>query len=266
MLVNRVHKQYACRICGNAIGIKVCRCKAAYYCSKNCQKIDWKSHKSDCYQLVDHPKCSKQIAHNSSITTVECIASDSLQLEQSQSTQQISISTALSHRADPRERRQYDPTLMQYQQHQPLADTNTTTPSAIDDFEENLLNSLMYGVDDSTEEEILKNLNLTADELLAACNLDTETSSLNQQNTTGDRLFNEKIVEEIQRRSSFEYKPEYKETRDKLEKELSQFREIDLHEAQNQLSDEEAPSDIMISAQNPKYINHAKLDDHLLYK
>lgn len=266
MLVNRVHKQYACRICGNAIGLKVCRCRAAYYCSKNCQKIDWKSHKSDCYQLVDHPKSCKQSAHNSSITPVDYSASDSLHQEQSK--QQISISNALSHQQEnSRARRQYDPTPMQYQQQQEsLAETNTTPPSAIDDFEENLLNSLMYGVDESTEEEILKNLNITADELLAACNLDTESSSSNEQNTTDDQLFDEKTVEEIQRRTSFEYKPEYKETRDKLEKELSDFREINLYEAQQQLSDEEAPSNIMISAQNPKYLNHAKLDDHLLYK
>lgn len=149
---------------------------------------------------------------------------------------------------------------MQYQ-HQPLVETNTTTSSAIDDFEENLLNSLMYGVDEGTEQEILKNLNITADELLAACNLDTETSSINEQNATDDQLF-----EEIQRRKSFEYKPEYQETRDKLEKELSHFRDINLHEPQQQLEEENPSDEIMITSQNPKYINHAKLDDHLLYK
>lgn len=255
MLLNRVHKPYACRICGNAVGIKVCRCKTAYYCSKDCQKIDWKSHKTDCFQLVDHPKSSKQITRDSSITT-DC-ANDFLHQQQ----QTISISNAPSHQQEQsRARRQYDPTPMQYQ-HQPLVETNTTTSSAIDDFEENLLNSLMYGVDEGTEQEILKNLNITADELLAACNLDTETSSINEQNATDDQLF-----EEIQRRKSFEYKPEYQETRDNLEKELSHFRDINLHEPQQQLEEENPSDEIMITSQNPKYINHAKLDDHLLYK
>lgn len=163
---------------------------------------------------------------------------------------------------------------MQYQQ----ACTNTSAPSSsrVEDFEENLFNSLLFSVDEGTEKEILNNLNIT-DELLTTFNLDADNSSpFDSQNlrefqpiTDADQSFDEKIFERIQRQESFEFKPEYQETRDKLEKELTLFREINLHEPQQQLGGEEinTGSDIMqISSNNPKYIKHAKLDDHLLYK
>lgn len=117
----------------------------------------------------------------------------------------------------------------------------------------------MCGVDEGTEEEILKNLNITADELLAACNLDTESSTTNGETSAEDQFFGDTFDEKNQN----EFKPEYQQTLDDLEKELTNFREIHLHEAQSK--GEEAQSD-MIRSQNPKYINHAKLDDHLLYK
>jgi len=145
--------------------------------------------------------------------------------------------------------------------------------TTIEDFGENLLNSLMYSVDEGTEKEILKNLDISEEELLTSINLDAETEDQSlrdyQPFAVNDQSFDEKIFERIQRQESFEYKPEYKETRDKLEKELSLFREINLHEPQQQLSGDnlDAGSEIMqISPSNPKYINHSKLDDHLLYK
>lgn len=161
---------------------------------------------------------------------------------------------------------------MQYQQSPITTNTTSPTTSTIDDFEENLLNSLMYAVDESTEKEILNNLNIT-DELLTTFNLVNENSSpFDDQNLpfeVDDQQFDEKVFNQIQRRESYELKPEYKETRATLEKELSLFREINLHEPQQQLNEEarNTASDIMqISSNNPKYINHARLDDHLLYK
>jgi endogenous inhibitor of DNA gyrase (YacG/DUF329 family) len=274
MLVNRVHKphkSFSCRICGNAVEIKVCKCQKAYYCSKNCQKIDWKSHKSDCYKIIEHPKSTKQFASNGSIAT----SSDKSQQMLHQYQQQ---SFAPSHQNElAREGRQYDPTPLQYQQPLPLS-TNTSAPSTtIEDFEENLFNSLMNSAGESSEREILENLNIT-DELLKSYNLDTDSSSSfddqnqkNEQYSAGeDQSFDEKILAQIERHQSFECQPEYKETLDKLEKELSLFREINLHEPQHQLEGEDSNSSSdmtqISSNQNPKYINHAKLDDHLLYK
>jgi MYND finger len=269
MLVNRVHKPYVCRICGNATGIKVCKCQRAYYCSKNCQKIDWKSHKTDCYKLVDHPNASKvsSFSNNGLITSNQTASQSAVQQHQ-----QFCESNTQTQTHIHEERRQYDPTPLQYQEN---VTTNTATlPSTIDDFEENLLNSLMYSVDESTEREILKNLNIRADELLTACNLDSEnSSSLDGQpfTATDDQLFDEQIFEQIQESEGFNYQPVQQqllqETRDTLEKELSLFREINLHEPQQNLDgDEGSNSVIMLSQKNPKYINHARLDDHLLYK
>lgn len=218
----------------------MCKCQKAYYCSKNCQKIDWKSHKSDCYKLVEHPSASKTFPNNGLIT-----------------------SNIAANQSDERERRQYDPTLLQYQQ-PIITNTNTITPTAtVNDFDENLFNSLMFSVDESTEREILKNLNIRADELLVACNLDSDNSS-------SEQIFDEKIFDQIDESESFEYKLEkqqlLKETRDNLEKELTLFREINLHEPQHQLDDDSSSEMMKISQTNPKYINHARLDDHLLYK
>lgn len=262
MLVNRVHKPYACRICGNAVGIKVCKCQKAYYCSKNCQKIDWKMHKSDCYQIVDHPKTSgKQMT--------EAMAS---KVPSELSQQQNLVMNAQTQESSAQARRQYDPTPLQYMQQAPVS-TNTSAPqSSIEDFEENLFNSLMYSVDESTEREILENLNIS-DEILATYSLVAENSSFDDQpqaDITDDQAFGERIFEQLQRRKSYEQKPEYKEARDDLEKELLHFREINLHEPQQQLDDSDssnASSNMMqLSSNNPKYINHAKLDDHILYK
>lgn len=283
MLVNRVHKPYLCKICGNAAGIKVCKCQKAFYCSKNCQRIDWKKHKSQCYKLVDHPK--QHFPNNSFATSNN--SSTQLHVEQ----QQQSLDSPLPLQDEPlhvellaREGRQYDPTPLQYQQPQPIC-TNTQSPATtIDDFEENLFNSLMYSVDESTEKEILKSLNTREDELLTPYSLESENypSVSNQtlrelqvsvSNQTDEPSFNDKIFEQIQRQQSFEYKPEtqqlLRETRDNLEKELSLFREINLHEPQQQLDEAEqgtSSSDIMQIPTNPKYVNHARLDEHLLYK
>lgn len=272
MLVNRVHKPhkpFSCKICGNAVGIKVCKCQKAYYCSKNCQKIDWKAHKSDCYKIVDHPKSTKQFASSSIPTNIE---NNQQVLHQHQ--QQSFIPPQQDEQA--REGRQYDPTPLQYQQPSSIS-TNTSAPTTIEDFEENLFNSLMNSVEESSEREILENLSLT-DELLKSYNLDTDSSSsFDDQNTkdyqqqyvaSEDQSFDEKIFQQIQQ--SFECQPEYKETRENLEKELSLFREINLHEPQQQLEEEDSNSSSNMtqisSNNNPKYINHAKLDDHLLYK
>lgn len=138
----------------------------------------------------------------------------------------------------------------------------------------------MYSVDESTEREILKNLSIREDELLKACNLDRDNSllSLDEQAlsrfpATEDQSFDDTVLDKLQRQNSYEYKPEtqqlLRETRESLEKELSLFREINLQDPQQTLSDEELndnPDIMQISSNNPKYINHARLDDRLLYK
>ena len=266
MLVNRVHKPYSCKICGNAVGLKVCKCQKAYYCSKNCQKIDWKVHKSDCFKFVEHPTTSTQLPANNP-------AASNLSSSQLHQLQHNNISNLHSHDEVSREGQQHRDILMQYQ-HQPTIATNTTlSSSTIEDFGENLLNTLMYSVDESTEKEILKNLQISEEELLKSFNLDAVTDDQNSKEyqpfNADDQSFDEKIFERIQRQESFELKPEYKETREKLEKELLLFREINLHEPQQQLGGEklDSRSEMMqISTNNPKYINHGKLDDHLLYK
>ena len=46
--------------CDNKGPTKNCsRCKLVYYCSRDCQKKDWKTHKTDCH-LMDEMK-AKQV-------------------------------------------------------------------------------------------------------------------------------------------------------------------------------------------------------------
>ena len=37
-----------CRQCGNTHDLKACSCKKVRYCSIECQKLHWKSHKKSC--------------------------------------------------------------------------------------------------------------------------------------------------------------------------------------------------------------------------
>ena len=37
-----------CNKCGNPGTLRCSKCKKVYYCSKECQKSDWKTHKLSC--------------------------------------------------------------------------------------------------------------------------------------------------------------------------------------------------------------------------
>lgn len=333
MLVNRVHKPYLCKICKKGTGVKVCKCQKAFYCSRNCQKIDWNVHKTDCcYKITDHHtiiseahasraqqthvdrkiitsnNCAdpnyfennnnnnrnnnnnnndgeeeekiflqrQQQYHNSDITTY----SNNLQ-----QTHRSGVGSNISNHivALNRGRREYDPTPLQYQQqpHVTYTDdvlTHTTTlgqssssstSAAVDDFEENLFNSLMYSVvnDESAEQEILKNLNIRADDLLSTYTLDSDISAtLSAQalkeyvphSETDDQTLSDKIFDQIQCQENFESRPEtqklLKETKETLEKELSLFRESNLHEIDT--------ATMQLGSTNPKYVTHTKVQDN----
>lgn len=271
MLVSRVHKPFHCRICGSTSQIKVCKCQKAYYCSKNCQKIDWRSHKSECYDLVKYPNTFQQ---NSSVPQTN---NDQLTHNIHILESQISSSNLQQQNFNyEREGQSYFPP-----PHQHAHDTNTTnmeietpTCTATDDFEENLFNSLLFSVDESTEREILNNLDIGDEDLLRVCELDGDNAlSFDDQTVLtveeDDQVIDEETFAQIQRKKSCEYQPEaqklLKETRENLEKELSMFREINLSEANHQLDlNGEDVKRIMQFKNNPKYQVDAKLDDHLI--
>jgi len=58
--VPRLYKKYdnitfsrGCNVCGKkSQTCKKCACRSIYYCSTDCQKADWKKHKTDCKRLT----------------------------------------------------------------------------------------------------------------------------------------------------------------------------------------------------------------------
>lgn len=286
MLVNRVHKPYFCKICKKTAGVKVCKCQKVFYCSRNCQKIDWTTHREDCCSklLENHTSTTNQCASNSSC------ANNSLSLQENYF---VGTTTVLQTHDDEHNtaairegRKQYDPTPLQYQQSDAIYShsenctaepptTTTTDNLALSecDFDENLFNLMSAVVDEGTEEEFLKSLNIRADELLSAYSLESDNNLVPSTTTTTstqvlkqympvdednfvDDQLSEKLLEQNYRKRSYEFKPEtqrlLKETKENLEKELSLFCES------QQFAD-----DMQLNSQNPKYVNHTTVQDNI---
>jgi hypothetical protein len=53
-LVNRSRSR-GCHVCGSCVGLKMCaKCKQVYYCSRECQRSDWRRHKAgECVAPVE---------------------------------------------------------------------------------------------------------------------------------------------------------------------------------------------------------------------
>lgn len=267
MLVNRVHKPYFCKICKKASGVKVCKCQKAFYCSRNCQKIDWTTHRTDCcYKLVEYPVAQNTTSNiNNDNVDFSCASSLSSPLvQQHSSNAQIHIENTDAIREG---RREYDPTPLQYQQtsviysHSHECTTITTNSNAVNDLDENLFNLMSSVVDESTEEEFLKNLNIRADDLLSTYSLDTENVATIAPNIhfrsyvpistldTDDQL-SDKLFDQLQQR---DFQPNLvQETKENLEKELSLFRES-----------QQLVNTMQLNTSNPKYVNHTTVQDSI---
>jgi MYND finger len=263
MLVNRIHKRYSCKICKKVTNIKACKCQNVYYCSRNCQTIDWSAHRQSCRYIKHDSQSSSNI--NNGITDGN--ASEN----------------ALQHNTNEwnnRERKEYDPTLMQSQ----YANTNNmntfNSNNEAVDFEENLFNSLMYSVNESTEQEILKNLNIRTDDFLTTyLEEDISVQTLNKEYVpvveNDDQVINDKFFEQIQRQPSFEFKPDQqkliRETKEDLEKELSLLRDSNLHEQHHHTIEQTIAVNIdtmQLSSTNPKHVaaSDTRLQDNVFAK
>jgi endogenous inhibitor of DNA gyrase (YacG/DUF329 family) len=273
MLVNRVHKPFHCRICGSTSQIKVCKCQKAYYCSKNCQKIDWKKHKSECYDVVKYQGSLNPNSLNNHEQNVKNIQDIHI-LESNILNSACDTSQQKSYNCD-REGQSYSHNSHIETSFNTIApNIETPTCSETNNLEENLFNSLLFSVDEGTEREILKNLEIGEEDLLNVIATEN-TLNFDEQSEVvveNDQIIDEETFEKIQRKKSCEYQPEaqklLKETRENLEKELSMFREIHLSEninSQNQVEINSADVNrIMQFKSNPKYQADARIDDHLI--
>lgn len=271
MLVNRVHKPYFCTICKKTAGVKVCKCQKVFYCSRNCQKIDWTTHRENCCTKLQANRSASNNNNNNCASSSSC-ANNSLSLQENFNVSVLQAHDDEEHNtAAIREgQKQYDPTPLQYQQSDAIyshSENFSTANLTVNDFDENLFNLMSAVVDEGTEEEFLRSLNIRADELLSAYSLEgnnfvpttTSTQVLKEympvENTFVDDQLSEKLFEQIHCKRSYDFKPEtqqlLKETKENLEKELSLFCES------QHLAD-----DMQLNSQNPKYVNHTTVQDN----
>lgn len=297
---NRIHKVYNCKFCGVAKGIKPCKCERVYYCSKNCELVDWKSHKSDCFQPVD--LIGSSISNSSSIgtnrdvlplqyyykhqDTAEAIPSTSFQ-----PTQMPQESTLQSFQQVETEQHDFQP-----QYSLPSTSTNISAHSGI---QENFFSNLVYANENTKERD---ESNTQSNSLRAATTYDnylnslpldfrevTEPSHINFYGRD-DQLFDENLLQVIENSIPFNYQIEdqklLQETKQKLEQELfslnkeSQNSQIEQSPEPNNSADSLKQSQqstsnssnlvnelgAMALQTSEKFLNHPKMDDQTLYQ
>ena len=66
-----------CGVCGKPSTSKCSLCKSAYYCSKACQKRDWKSHKNVCKNSGSNGRKSKNATNKKNHTKIRLAAAES---------------------------------------------------------------------------------------------------------------------------------------------------------------------------------------------
>jgi len=70
----------ACPTCGKIATIKCTACKNVYYCNKNCQKKDWKTHRPLCkmlpYKIARSSELGNHIVANRNIKAGEIILTE----------------------------------------------------------------------------------------------------------------------------------------------------------------------------------------------
>lgn len=274
MLVNRVHKPYLCKICKKTAGVKACKCQKAFYCSKICQKVDWSLHRKDCcFIFVDHPGGKKTSTTINSTNNTPC-ASSTLSLPSSVQQHESNLQIPDQNTNAVREgRKEYDPTPLQYQHNDSVYSYNDEGTAGVssavneNELDENLFSLMSKIVDQRTEEEFLKNLNIRADEFLAAYSLDNvnvqasasqifkEYVPIENVEPVDDQI-TDRLFEQLQQE---EFQPEaqqlLQETKDSLEKELSL-----LLESQQNLNT------MQLSPPNPKYVNHTTVQDNTIMR
>jgi hypothetical protein len=227
-------------------GVKPCqKCEKAYYCSSNCEQVDWKSHKSDCFQPVQlvgsginnesRDKFSSYTETNRDILTLpfyykhqeipETIPSTSLSFQSTQATVQEPMLTSFQQVG-------VEQNEFQHQYSQPSTSTNLPTHSSVVG---NFFTNLVYANENIKERD---NNNTQPNSLRAATTYDNYLNSLpldfqevsepapSHINFYGrdDQLFDENLLQVIENSIPFNYQFEdqklLQETKQKLEQEL----------------------------------------------
>ena len=225
--MNKIHKNY-CKICHSTKGLKSCsKCKRILYCSKNCQKIDWRTHKSECdsLHLRDEMNINLEIGNSSN-----------------------NLQASTFGEARQQQNNTYEPVKQQQ--------TNQ--------YEEVSQPYFMFNNDENMQKETLTPfiLDNNNSELLNFGYRDQPQS----QSTAEQQTFEDELFEQLQSDLRPENQQFLKETKDNLEKQLSMFNETYLKqyqpESEQKISEEQEK--MGISGEN--FLDPTKFDENFLYR
>ena len=266
--MNRIHKNYACKICHSTKSLKSCsKCRRTFYCSKNCQKIDWRTHKSECDSL--HLRDSEQdvTMRNNGITEINGSNSNS----PSRIQPNASDSAYSYQQASPTEQYAYaQPTTTQgydgERQHQ-FQNHNT-----FEELSQQQHNFYLFNNEESSVER-KETLNEQA-EAITPYILDNNNSELKfgysdqsqSQSSAEQQTFEDELFEQMQSDLEPANQQFLKETKENLEKQLLMFNETYLKQYQPEGGQSITGDQNKMGISEENFLDSSKFDETFLYR
>lgn len=251
--MNREHKKkthYSCKICHSTLGLKSCsKCRRTFYCSKNCQKIDWRTHKSECDSDQDVVIQSNGVNvingsnGNSSVSGVYTY-------------QESYVQPTNTHTYDEAREQQF------HQLHNTLEDELN---------QQQQHNFYLFNNEESSVRK--ETLNEQAEAITPYItdnnNSDLKFGYIDQpqsQSSTEQQTFEDELFEQMQSDLEPANQQFLKETKDNLEKQLLMFNETYLKQYQSEGEQSISGDQDKMGVSGENFLNGSKFDESFLYR